>query len=287
MARPLRIEYEGAVYHVTSRGNKRNSIYDDDTDRLTFLDILHKVNKRYNFLCHAYCLMSNHYHLLIETPDGNLSKGMRQLNGVYSLGFNKRHKTAGHVLQGRYKAILIQRESHLLEGCRYVVLNPVRAKIVNRPEQWKWSSYLATAGFEKSHLCFGREWILGQFAERKKTAEGKYREFVEAGIGKDTIWRDVKGQSLLGKDDFIEGLIGYVRGYEEVQEIPKSQRYINRPELSTLFSGKTLLDKRTRNDMMVEAINKHGYSQKEIADHLEMHYTSVSRAVSKTLKVKT
>lgn len=286
MARPLRIQYDGAVYHVTSRGNKRSSIFDDVTDRLTFLDILHKVNRRYNFHCHAYCLMSNHYHLLIETPDGNLSKGMRQLNGVYSLGFNKRHKTTGHVLQGRYKAILIQRESHLLEVCRYVVLNPVRAKIVERPETWKWSSYPSTAGFQKSHPCLTREWILGQFAERKKTAEGKYKEFVEAGIGKDTIWRDVKGQTLLGGDQFVEGLIGYVRGYEEIEEIPKSQRYINRPDLSTLFIGENILDKRTRNDVMVDAIHKHGYSQKEIADHLDMHYTSISRAVKKTLKVK-
>lgn len=286
MARPLRIEYDGAVYHVTSRGNKRNSIFNDDTDRLTFLDILYKVNKRYNFHCHAYCLMGNHYHLLIETPDGNLSKGMRQLNGVYSLGFNKRHKTVGHVLQGRYKAILIQRERHLLEVCRYVVLNPVRAKIVTGPEQWKWSSYRPTAGFEKSHQCLEREWILGQFARRKKTAEGKYKEFVEAGLGKDTIWNDIKGQTLLGEDDFVEGLIGYVRGYEEVEEMPKSQRYINRPELTTLFSENIISDKRTRNVMMVKAINKHGYSQKEIADHLEMHYTSISRVVTKMLKVK-
>ena len=130
-------------------------------------------------------------------------------------------------------------------------------------------------------------WILGQFAERKKTAEGKYKEFVDAGIGKDTIWRDVKGQSLLGEDDFIEGLIGYVRGYEEVEEIPKCQRYIKRPELSTLFSEKTIFDKRTRNDTIIEAINKYGYSQKEIADYLEMHYKSISRTVSKTPKVKT
>lgn len=118
MARPLRIEYDGALYHVTSRGNEKKPIFKDDADRSIFLDTLHKVNKRYNWICYAYCLMNNHYHLVIETPDGNLSKGVRQLNGVYTQTFNKRHKRVGHILQGRYKAILIQKESHLLEVCK-------------------------------------------------------------------------------------------------------------------------------------------------------------------------
>jgi putative transposase len=115
MARPLRIEYDGAVYHVTSRGNERKPIFKDDGDRELFLDTLQLVNKRYHFLCHTYCLMDNHYHLIIETPDGNLSKGMRQLNGVYTQIFNKRHRRVGHIFQGRYKSVLIQRESHLPE----------------------------------------------------------------------------------------------------------------------------------------------------------------------------
>ena len=127
MARPLRIQYDGALYHVASRGNERRIIFKDDSDRTAFLDILLKVNKRYNWLCHSYCLMDNHYHAIIETLDGNLSEGMRQLNGIYTQAFNRRHKRVGHVFQGRYKSILIQKESHLLEVCRYVVLNPVRA----------------------------------------------------------------------------------------------------------------------------------------------------------------
>jgi len=132
MARPLRIEYDRAVYHITSRGNARKAIYGDDADREIFLETLHKVTKRYNWLCHAYCLMNNHYHLVIETPDGNLSRGMRQLNGVYTQRYNARHYSVGHIFQGRYKAILIQKDSHLLEVSRYVVLNPVRAKAVPR-----------------------------------------------------------------------------------------------------------------------------------------------------------
>jgi len=128
MSRPLRIEFDGAFYHITSRGNARKQIFADDDDRKIFLDILDKVNDKYNFLCHAYCLMDNHYHLLVETPDGNLSNGMRQLNGVYIQRYNRRNKKDGHVFQGRYKAILIQKETHFLEVCRYIVLNPVRAR---------------------------------------------------------------------------------------------------------------------------------------------------------------
>ena len=136
MARPLRIEYDGALYHITSRGNERKAIFRDDEDRVGFLEALQKVNERFNWICHAYCLMNNHYHLVVETPDGNLSKGMRQLNGVYTQYFNRKHHRVGHIFQGRYKSILIEKESYLLEVSRYVVLNPVRAKAVKKPEDW-------------------------------------------------------------------------------------------------------------------------------------------------------
>lgn len=280
MARPLRIEYDGALYHITSRGNEQKPIFKDDTDRNIFLDTLYKVNKRYNWTCHAYCLMDNHYHLIIETPDGNLSKGMRQLNGVYTQAFNKRHKRVGHIFQGRYKAILIQKESHLLEVCRYVVLNPVRAKSIKSIEDWKWSSYRATAGIDKSHSCLTTDWILGQFAQKKWAAERRYREFVEAGIGPKGIWKSVKYQSILGSDEFIEKLIGYARGYEDIKEIPKSQRYINRQTLKGIFKKDMLLDKKERNKQIKEAINRYGYSQKEVADYLGLYYTTISRIVN-------
>jgi hypothetical protein len=136
-------------------------------------------------------MMDNHYHLLIETPDGNLSLGMRQLNGVYTQLFNKRHQRTGHLFQGRYKSILIQKDSHLLEVCRYVVLNPVRARMVERPEAWKWSSYRATSGREPPP-CLTTDWVLGQFSRKRAKAEQEYRQFVEWGIGKDTIWREVE-----------------------------------------------------------------------------------------------
>jgi len=279
MARPLRIEYEGAVYHVTSRGNERNRIFRDDSDQELFLNTLEKVNKRYNWYCHAYCLMNNHYHLIVETPEGNLSKGMRQLNGVYTQLFNKRHKKVGHVFQGRYKAILIQKDSHLLETCRYLVLNPVRAKAIEKPEDWKGSSYQGTVGIEKPHLCLTTEWILGQFAGRKRQAVKKYREFVEAGIEGEIIWKDLKGQCILGKEDFAEGLLEYVKGYRDIKEIPKSQRYISRPRLDILFSEDVKENRTEKKKKAMEAIEKYGYSQKEVADYLGVHYSVISKLI--------
>jgi putative transposase len=133
MARPLRLEFPHAVYHLTGRGNARQRIVVDDEDRRRFLTTLAHVIDRYGWLCHAYCLMDNHYHLLIETPRPTLSRGMRQLNGVYTQAFNRWHHRVGHLFQGRFKAILVEKETHLLELCRYVVLNPVRAKLVAHP----------------------------------------------------------------------------------------------------------------------------------------------------------
>ena len=143
MARPIRIEFEGALYHVTSRGDRCEAIYEDDADRERFLEVLGQVVEDFNWVVHAYCLMSNHYHLVIETPDANLAKGMRQLNGVYTQYSNRRHQRSGHLFQGRYKAILVDADSYLLELARYVVLNPVRARMVRKPGAWPWSSYLA------------------------------------------------------------------------------------------------------------------------------------------------
>lgn len=142
MARPLRLELAGALYHVTSRGDGREDIYRSDEDRVAWLETLGQVCERFNWVCHAYCQMSNHYHLVIETPEANLSKGMRHLNGVYTQRFNRSHQRVGHVFQGRFKAILVEKDSYLLELARYVVLNPLRARMVRRLENWPWSSYL-------------------------------------------------------------------------------------------------------------------------------------------------
>jgi hypothetical protein len=221
--------------------------------------------------------MNNHYHLLVETPDGNLSKGMRQLNGFYTQVFNRRHRRAGHLFQGRYKAILVQRDSHLLEASRYVVLNPVRAGTVKRPEQWKWSSYLATLGKAKRHPCLTTDWIIQQFSSKRGPGRKGYRKFIREGISTESIWEKVKAQSILGREDFGEGIEDYVRGYKDIPEIPKSQRYMNRPILEIFFADELIGDKKRRDKRIVEAVEEFGYSQKEVAEHLGMHFSSISR----------
>ncbi len=178
MARPLRIEFAGALYHVTSRGNAQGDIFFTDDDRHAFLAILGKVCGRYNWLCHAYCLMGNHYHLLVETPEGNLSKGMRQLNGVYTQYVNRRHGRVGHLFQGRFKGILVQKEAYLLELTRYIVLNPVRAGMVKKPEAWPWSSYRATVGLSKKMDFLCTDGLLSAFAEKRRKAAKAHARFV-------------------------------------------------------------------------------------------------------------
>ena len=236
MARPLRIEeYPNAVYHVTSRGNARNRIFFGDQDRENFLFVLDAVVKRYNWLCHAYCLMDNHYHLMIETPDANLSRGMRQLNGVYTQKYNWWHSKTGHILQGRYKSILIDKENYLLELCRYVVLNPVRANMVEKAEEGKWSSYGATAGLKTVPNYLTGDWILGLFSNNKAEAQKRYRKFVREGIHTGSPWDDLQGQILLGEEGFIEKYKDLLSDKEQIKEIPRPQRYVSRPRLSNLI----------------------------------------------------
>ena len=283
MARPLRIEYDGALYHVTSRGNDRRPIFKNDGDRELFLNLLARVNARFHWICHAYCLMNNHYHLVIETPDGNLSRGMRQLNGVYTQTFNQRHGRVGHVFQGRFKAILVQKDSHFLEVCRYVVLNPVRAKTISHPRQWKWSSYRATAGTASAHSCLTVDEILSHFGRRKAIAQDKYCEFVQAGIDRPSIWDDLQAQSLLGVEGFAEGLRHLVTEKQQIREIPKGQRFVGRPTLEKLFSqnrrGKT-----SRDRLIAKAVTEYGYSQMELASFSGLHYSTISRILAVTDK---
>ncbi len=197
MARSLRIEFDGALYHVTSGGNARAPVFINDANRVQFLDILKKACDRFNWRCHTYCLMDNHYRLVIETPDGNLSKGMRQLNGVYTQSFNKKNQRVVHVFQGRCKEIVIEKESYLLQVSRYVVLNPVSAKIVESPAEWMWSSYRGTAGMGKPHGVLTTDWILNQFDNNREKAIKSYKEFVMSGIKGESFREGVKGQGLL------------------------------------------------------------------------------------------
>jgi len=284
MARPLRIEYADAVYHVTSRGNARQDIFLSDADRQAFLDVLAGTLEKYNWLCHAFCLLDNHYHAIIETPDPNLSLGMRQLNGVYTQAFNRAHHRVGHVFQGRYKAIIVEKENHLLELCRYVVLNPVRAGMVSKPDEWKWSSYKSTAYAVNVPEYLTIDWVLGQFAEKKTSARQRYRKFVADGLVDPTRpWQKLAGQVFLGSEDFVSRMREFLGDKQEIKEIPRSQRYPGRPSLDRLFVGNEK-NRQQRNKRVVEAHLTHGYTLKDIADCLGIHYTTVSKIVSDSRK---
>jgi REP element-mobilizing transposase RayT len=279
MARPLRIEYPDAVYHVTSRGNAKNKIFSDDQDRETFLTTLGSVVKRYNWLCHAYCLMNNHYHLMVETPDANLSIGMRQLNGIYTQKYNRRHHKPGHLFQGRFKAIVVQKENYLLELCRYVVLNPVRAGVVEKPEAWEWSSYRSTAGLRKERDYLTTDWILGLFNSKRSLAQKQYRVFVREGIHRGFPWDELRGQVLLGEEGFVEKFKDLLEDKKQLKEIPRLQRYVSRPTLDKIFRGQKA--KAQRDGSIHAAHMSHGYTLKEIADYLRIHYTTVSKVIAK------
>jgi len=233
-------------------------------------------------VCHAYCLMGNHYHLLLETPDPNLSLGMRQLNGVYTQSFNRRHSRTGHVFQGRFKSILVEKESHLLELCRYIVLNPVAAHMVSHPADYTWSSYRFTARPEKNPGFLYSDWVLAQFSLKRKTARKLYQSFVTDGLVNQTEkpWKKLVGQIILGGEDFVSGIQELLDEKKEIKEIPGIQRYSGRPSLPDLFSSQNRKDKKKRNKVIQKAHFSHGYTLKEIGEYLDIHYSTVSRALS-------
>lgn len=279
MARPLRIEYPCALYHVTSRGNAGQKIFRSDKDRTYFLDLLGGICDRFHWLCYAYALMDNHYHLIIETPDGNLSRGMRQLNGMYTQRCNWKYRKTGHIFQGRYKAIIVDKDSYLLELCRYVALNPARAHMVEKPEDFRWSSFRATAGIDRAASFLALDWILAQFSSDRNRAQILYKAFVEEGITKESPWKELKGQIFLADTLFIEAVKTTLP--EIPTEIPHFQRWAERPSLADIFGGEVQADRTSRNKAIHVAHVNHHYTLKEIAKHLDIHYATVSKAVKR------
>jgi putative transposase len=181
MARPPRRQAPGAVYHVTSRGVRRSDVFTDARDRFRFLQLLQNVVELLEWRCHAYCLMTNHYHLLLETPHANISRGMQRLNSVYAQWFNWRHGFKGHVFESRFGGVLIEGQAHLLESTRYIVLNPVRAGLCGLPRQWRWSSYAETLGERDRPAFLTTAWLLSVFSDKPHRARELYAEFVAAG----------------------------------------------------------------------------------------------------------
>jgi len=284
MARPLRIEYPGAFYHVTSRGNEQKDIFKSQRDRGKFLEYLESATTRYGAVIHAYCQMSNHYHLLLETPGGNLSQIMRHINGAYTTYFNVKRKRAGHLFQGRYKAILIEADEYLAELSRYIHLNPVRVGIVERPEQYQWSSYPSYTGHSKPPAWLRTGFILGCFTKRTEDAHKKYRTFVEDRLVKEYESPLTKaiGTSILGSAAFVEEISAtYLQGKED-GNIPALRQFASWPtpkEIMKEAQAEFADDEKLARRAAIYLCHKYsGMRLREIGEHFDVRDTAISEA---------
>ncbi|MHB8071056.1 MAG: transposase [Candidatus Cryosericum sp.] len=265
MARPIRLQYAGAFYHVTDRGDRKEAVFTCDADRISFLQLLNTTSARYHWHVLAYCLMENHYHLMLETAAPNLSAGMKRLNGVYTQRFNHAYDRVGHVFQGRYKSQVIVTERHLSEACRYVVLNPVRAGLVGDPADWQWSSYRASAGLDAPLSCLDAAWVRERVAESGST-DG-YIDWIREGVG------DVCS--------FLHPKRALIANSEPPSEDPLLTRGNTFEALSDILAG-CMWTRGGSNELRArisKAIDA-GYSQRAIATSLGVSHVAVSRFVS-------
>lgn len=237
MARPLRIEFAGAVYHVMSRGNARQDIVLDDADREKRLDWLRRTVEVYGWRMHAFVLMRNHDHLFIETPEPNLSAGMQYLNGSYTSYFNRRHRRCGHLFQGRFKGHLIEERGYFLEVSRYIHLNPVRAKVVARPEQYPWSSYGGYQRASRTVAWVTYDQVLGEFGVKGSIARRAYTRFVRAGVEKPppSPFAEALEGMLLGSDTFVARIRRLLDDRPTDHSVPQLEQIRRRPPLEAII----------------------------------------------------
>ena len=286
MARPLRIEFPGAIYHVTSRGDRRETIFEDDQDRRAFLTVVGQAMDRFDAVVLAYCLMDNHYHVVIHTRRANLSRMMQHLNGVYTQAYNRRHRKVGHLFQGRFKGILVDEHAYMLEICRYVDLNPVRARIVRNPGKWPWSSYGAHTGQIPSPVWLDTPAVHGYLlgrnaataADRRKAAL-RYAALVAAGKGVKLWDEALAGQIFLGGPEFVERMQALVELDPAAEkDIPRQQRRapVKPIEYYVKQSG-------GRDAGICEAVNDGQHSMTDIANALGLSVSRVSRIVGKAM----
>ena len=295
MVRPLRIEYPGAVYHVTSRGDRREPIAHEDADRALFLTTLGQALERFDARAWAYCLMGNHYHLVLHTRQANLSRLMRQINGVYTQAFNRSHGVTGHLFQGRFKAILVDCDSYLLEVCRYVDLNPVRGGMVKRPHDYRWSSYRALAGLADQPDWLDSKPVYGQIAPGKPKAHAaaKYAQFVSQGRGVK-LWEEHLNQQIyLGGANFIARMqkqAGLEAGNSPASTVARnhiSKTHLSAPARDSdvqTFARRKWANKKERNQHINDAFHQGGHSQTAIALAFAVSTSTVSRVVMESEK---
>jgi putative transposase len=292
MARPLRIEYPGAFYHVTSRGNEQKDVFKSQKDREKFLEYLESATKRYGAAVHAYCLMGNHYHLLLETPSGNLSQIMRHINGAYTTYFNVKRKRAGHLFQGRYKAILVEADEYATELSRYIHLNPVRVEIVARPEGYQWSSYRSYIGQNKAPDWLKTEFILGYFGKKVPDANNNYRKFVEDLLDSeyDSPLKATVASTVLGSEEFVREISERHLGEKRAERsVPAVKELATRPSMDEIIQKiKAVLgekDELTRNISIYFCQRYSGAKLKEIGERFGISDAAVSQA-SRRLELK-
>ena len=272
VSRPLRIPVAGGIYHVTARGNHRETIYVDEIDRHYWVEVLGHTCSRANWRVHAWCQMGNHYHLVVETPEPNISEGMRRLNGVYTQRINRRYDRTGHLFQGRFHAVLIERQTHLLELARYVVLNPVRANLVQATEEWNWSSYRATIGKASAPSWLETRWTHSQLGLETSSAIAQYIRFVKAGTDAMDLTPDLQLKAILGRSDFMatarrKGL--ELASATDLTEIKPA--HCRAQALSLKEYQLRVADPR---EAMAQAYSSGGYSMREIAIHFGVHRTT-------------
>jgi len=238
MSRPLRIEYPGAFYHIINRGNAKEKIFLNDRDREKFLEYLKAALDRFSLIVHTYCLMDNHYHLLIETSEANISKAMQWLNGSYAVYFNRKRDRSGHLFQGRFKAILIDADEYLQALSRYIHLNPVRAKLVSSPGDYKWSSYNVLIGKAKAPEWLEVSYLLGYFHKTRKRAMQLFQKFCEE-IDVESLKnpsRDASKGYILGDEDFVKWIQENLISLRlDEREIPLLRRLKLRPTVDKII----------------------------------------------------
>jgi putative transposase len=285
MARPLRICYPGAFYHITARGNERKKIFLNDRDREKFLSYLGSATERYGAAIHVYCLMGNHYHLLLETPSGNITAIMHHINGAYTTYFNIKRNRSGHLLQGRYKAILVDVDEYAEELSRYIHLNPVRAGVVAKPEEYRWSSYQDYIGQRKGEEWLHQELVLGFFDNTQLGARHNYRKFVEIAIGQknESPWSNIMHSTFLGGQEFIAQIKEKHIGEDKsASDIPALKSLKSRPsmeqiqkEVASLIGLKPAVKKQVN---LYICQRYSGKKLKEIGDHFCIGESGVSQA---------
>jgi len=273
MTRPLRIQHEDAIYHVTARGVRRNSIFRSDTDRQVWLTMLGETCARFQFIVLAYCQMTNHYHLVLETPLGNLSAGMQYLNARYAQYFNRRYHLSGHVFELPFKSFICDRDAYLKELCRYVVLNPVRAKMMSHPADWPWSSFAAMMGEVSTPRWLLSESILALFGDTLEHARLSYLDFVLSGIGLPSPLSRARNQSILGDELFVETITAS-QALLRSPQFNRSQRKATVAPLSDFFRSYT-----DRKEAMARAYATLTYTMQEIGDFCGVSAKTVSRAI--------